>query len=269
MSPHVNGFVNDLVAMAKAMEELPQREQELAEARAEIERMRQHTQGLELNIAGYKADIEGLNARNHKLEAERDDAELRFLECEEQLGSYTKVIRELASGLGMVDKPEPPVVIHEPFPDTIEPMPVEDQSEPLPTEAPHASTSTSTTQGSGNATEGQSASPPSAAPVSVDAVSHGPDASPSASSDAQHSPAPVVANPPDPTAPSMAGDGHSSGDAPSAKDGESASTSGDKPYTNAKWSEFFGKEGVNKNVQAYWDRDAWIEGGGTRESWNQ
>lgn len=160
MSPNaVNDVANSFVEMAKAYEQLPYIEENLRLAHARLEEQRQHIAGLETNIIGYKADIEGLNAHSHKLEAERDDAELRFLEAEEKLGTYTKVVRDLAAGLGMVDKPEPAPTVIEPEPVQAtdysfhEPMPIGDmqgQSEADPMPVSIADTS-STAEGTGAA----------------------------------------------------------------------------------------------------------------------
>lgn len=85
MSPHaVNSFVNDLVAMAHAMERLPQVEAELAEWQERTSKRTDHIVALESNIIGYKAEIERLYAQIHELEVAKDAAETMFLEADDR-----------------------------------------------------------------------------------------------------------------------------------------------------------------------------------------
>lgn len=188
MSPHaVNNFVTDLVEMAKAMEELPQVRTALAEAQAEAETQR-HTISLrEESILRLKAEIEALNDRNHKLEAERDDAELRFLELEEKHGGLTKLIQAAASAVGMVDKPAAAPVMQEPKfddggPYNEPPMPAGDMAQPQgqsatdPTTAPTPSSGETQLAGTSGAHSVESTSTNPLPPAATGTTSPSPDA---------------------------------------------------------------------------------------------
>lgn len=94
MSPNVGNFVHDLVEMAKAMETLPQVEHALRQTEEQNRHLSETVQAREEAILKYKAEIEALQAKVRTTEAERDDAEIRFLELDEKAN---KVLAHVAS----------------------------------------------------------------------------------------------------------------------------------------------------------------------------
>jgi hypothetical protein len=81
---NIGSLVGDLVAMAKAFEELPQVKADLEAERGKSLQQLAHSQALEESIIRYKAEIDQLNQKVRKTEVERDDAEMRFLELDEK-----------------------------------------------------------------------------------------------------------------------------------------------------------------------------------------
>lgn len=119
MSPHVGNFVQDLVEMAKAVEELPAVKNSLAEWQRMAAAHMDHITKLEENIIGYKREIEELHNQVRSLEVARDDAEFRFLEADDTLANVLAMARASAVSLGqIVTKLDPPKV--EPTPVVIE-----------------------------------------------------------------------------------------------------------------------------------------------------
>lgn len=100
MSPHVNNFVTDLVAMAKAMEELPEVKRELEHAISDNEHCIKTIQARELHIIELKTEVEKHLSTIRSLEVARDDAELRFLELDEKA---RKVVNTLNEIMGLSD----------------------------------------------------------------------------------------------------------------------------------------------------------------------
>lgn len=142
MSPNVNSFVHDLVAMAKAMEEVPALESRIREMQEQLDKALSHNQGLEQNIQSYKTQIESLQTKNHDLEVARDDAEYRFLELDEKtykiLGDI-EAINTLAQATREMLKPklpEPPPAPQDQseFHPTTVSTPQPDQSQPVPSQ---------------------------------------------------------------------------------------------------------------------------------------
>jgi hypothetical protein len=96
---HVAGFASELVKMAQAMERVPQLEQEIRTLRAEndhnlteLERLRH-----DLNMAKlYTAELE---QKRHDAEASRDDAELRFLECDDAKDTLVRILDNLGKDI--------------------------------------------------------------------------------------------------------------------------------------------------------------------------
>lgn len=123
MSPHVGNFVQDLVEMAKAMDELPKVQLDLHNSQVEAERLAQTVQDRELAIINYKQEIDALRSQLHNAEASRDDAELRFLEIEERTAQAVSARRDLADLVNrtfdLLDPPKPqpePIVEAKPEP---------------------------------------------------------------------------------------------------------------------------------------------------------
>lgn len=109
MSPHVGNFVQDLVEMAKAVEQVPILQAELNETVKGLENALSHNQGLESNIIGYKAQIEDLQAKVRSLEVERDDASFRVLEAEDITASVLNSAKVAQAGLdAIIAKLDPP-----------------------------------------------------------------------------------------------------------------------------------------------------------------
>ncbi len=120
MSPNVSSFVGDLVEMAKAFEELPQVQHALAERERENIEQFAKIQAREDSILRLKAEIEALQAKVRDTEAQRDDAELRFLEGEDRTRSALDFIKSTFGSAGsLIQALEPPPKV-EPV---VEPMP--------------------------------------------------------------------------------------------------------------------------------------------------
>src|SRR5438046_10447377 len=97
MSPTVGNFVHDLVEMAKAMEELPQAQAELAKLRKIAEDQAETIARREASILGLKHDIETLNEKVRTAEANRDDAELRFLDADDHIAAFLRLVSSCTS----------------------------------------------------------------------------------------------------------------------------------------------------------------------------
>jgi hypothetical protein len=109
MSPTVNNFVHDLVAMAKAMEDLPMVQEKLDQANNLISRYAEDVQLREESIIRLKAEIEAHLTTIRKVEAERDDAELRFLDSEDRTASALAFIKSTFGSAGsLIQALEPP-----------------------------------------------------------------------------------------------------------------------------------------------------------------
>lgn len=104
MSPNVGNFVHDLVEMAKAMETLPQVQDQLDRANTQIEQYAKQVQDREIAIIGYKQDIEELQAKVRTVEAERDDAEIRFLEADDRMLKLERTFQKSLEAADEVDK---------------------------------------------------------------------------------------------------------------------------------------------------------------------
>lgn len=113
MSPNVSSFVHDLVQMAQATERLPQLESENFELRAKADQLGQSITDREERIIALKAEIEVLNAKVRSAEEARDQAETMFLECDDKLSAFRRVVANFNSDLAqlvvasMVQPPAP------------------------------------------------------------------------------------------------------------------------------------------------------------------
>lgn len=112
MSPHaVNSFVNDLVAMAKAVEDLPKVQSDLDTACTKIDALERTVQDRELAIIDYKATITDLQSQLRNAEVSRDDAELRFLEVEDKQLNILAMAKAARASLEqmttLLDPPKP------------------------------------------------------------------------------------------------------------------------------------------------------------------
>ena len=111
MSPQVGNFIHDLVAMAQAMERVPQLESELDQIKADRDKAQSHSQALELHIIEYKATIDDLQSKVRSLEVERDDASFRTMEVEDTLHATLVQARQaqdyINSVIAKLDPPKP------------------------------------------------------------------------------------------------------------------------------------------------------------------
>lgn len=247
MSPTTDNFIHSLVEMSKAFEELPSVKQELNASEQERNNLAIAVQQREESILKLKAELEAKNETIRKVEAERDDAELRFLELDDRVGKVTKKFQAALEAMDATDKAI----------ETLHPQP---EPQPEPVKEPTAET-------------GYVADAPISEVVhSLDPITvHTPTVPTSGTSEPSASTASTVANPSiegqsaaDPTASSEAGDGHSPSTATQATDAPSEASatiqpSPSGPYTDKRWSE------VHPRV---WNQQEWLDGGGTIEGWH-
>lgn len=98
MSTHsVSDFAASLVEMAEATRRLPLVEADLAAARYDIQEHLNTIQRLELRLLDKNSIIEAHLATIRQLEVARDDAELRFLECDDAKSTLERVLRNVIS----------------------------------------------------------------------------------------------------------------------------------------------------------------------------
>jgi hypothetical protein len=104
-------FVNDLVMMAKAFEELPKVQAELNTAHTQIEEYAKRVQTLEMRLIDRANEIDNLNAKVRTVEVERDHAETMFLETDERLqalrGIFTHFTHSVDGFIKAVEPPKP------------------------------------------------------------------------------------------------------------------------------------------------------------------
>lgn len=254
-------FVSDLVAMAKAFEELPKVQANLDLSVAEVNRLSDTVADREIAIARLKAEIEALQSDKRKLEAERDDAEFRFLESEDRVKSALDFLRSTFGSAGaLIQALEPPAPAAPAVPTTPIPAP---PAEPEvkhqwgsgfatpPTDAPQASpgqsepdpisaqnTPTGSTVTTGGATNLSDA--PSSDPMMVSSLSA--EGTPAAQPDPTIAPTPDL--PMSPT-PEIATEVSSASTA--------VGTSTDRPYLNRRYVD----------VPQFIRLEEWLAGGGT------
>lgn len=85
-------FVNDLVMMAKAYEELPIVQADLMTAKNDIAAKAEAIQRLELRLIDAKNELDAAREATRKAEVERDHAENMFLETDQKLDSLRAII---------------------------------------------------------------------------------------------------------------------------------------------------------------------------------
>lgn len=216
-------FVSDLVAMAKAFEELPQVRAELEAKTHGHDLAQQMIQRLELRLMDLKTELDAAHAATRKVEVERDHAERMFLETDDRLNAFRRLLGSFQTEADALiaaaepgPKPEPVIelpaeVTHEA---ELHPQADEPQGERA---ADPTLTSTQTTELTPSSGDGTQSDKGSVFDV-TEAVSVQPDPTPvtesssenvssgSNVSSTQHEEAP---HPVDPTASSTAGDGHS------------------------------------------------------------
>lgn len=252
MAPNVSSFVGDLVEMAKAFEELPSVKEALEQAKHESAASAQAVQAREEAIARYKAEIEELHAKVRATEAQRDDAELRFLELDEKtskaLGSLGNIMANLNDAQSILTPPRP-----QPEP---EPQPQEHDASgwnpnvtPIPADAQHVPVNDSGDvhmykgqplpvhhHGDGGnvdsvSSSGQRAVDPTTAPTHDSLPSGATDTRASSASTAESTSTEGVSVPADPTVSSTGGDGHSPGTATPTPSADRASVASSPTQT--------------------------------------
>lgn len=97
MSPAVDNFVHSLVEMSKAFEELPSVREQLAKAEESNLRLSQTIGDREMSILALKDDIEMLHAKLRKAEEDRDEAERMFLECDDKLAAFRRLVESFGN----------------------------------------------------------------------------------------------------------------------------------------------------------------------------
>lgn len=247
MSPNVGNFVHDLVEMAKAMETLPQVQHELEAFKKGNTELAQTVQDREEAILRYKAEIERLQSKVRATEAERDDAELRFLGLEEKTDKVLDMlvmVKAYASDAKETLSPPKPQPVPEPVQppvseavQSIEPQ-SQGQGESHPT-SPDASGQVS--EGSQNATTA----------TQTDTAMASPTPQPPASQDQSE------VNPTNPVTEQATS--ASLNDAKNSDAGNTAEPTASGPYTGKRYLD----------VPGYVSYDEWITGGGTYASYWQ
>ena len=107
-------FVSELVLMAKAMEELPIVQQELHDVKASYSDALDRIQRLELRLIDASNEIASAHEASRKMEVERDHAERMFLETDDRLNAFRRLLAGFQSEAGALvaaaepeAKPEP------------------------------------------------------------------------------------------------------------------------------------------------------------------
>jgi hypothetical protein len=98
----VSNFATELAQMALASQRLPEVEGELRAAHRAHEVDLDTIQMLELRIMDLKSQADYLRATVRKVEAERDDAELRFLECDDAKTTLVRTLEVLGKDVAGV-----------------------------------------------------------------------------------------------------------------------------------------------------------------------
>ena len=104
-------FVSDLVAMAKAFEELPIVQEALRGSEHQCSQLSDLVQRLELRIIDLKTELDAAHAATRKVEVERDHAERMFLETDDRqarvlgllLGGPDEVCQVLLGNAGALE----------------------------------------------------------------------------------------------------------------------------------------------------------------------
>lgn len=103
-------FVSDLVAMAKAFEELPKVQAELEAKTHDHSVAQQMIQRLELRLIDLKNELTAAHAEIKKVEVERDHAERMFLETDDRLNAFRRLLGSFQTEAGALiaaAEPEP------------------------------------------------------------------------------------------------------------------------------------------------------------------
>ena len=104
MSPHaVNSLVTDLVQMAKAMEELPRVQADLAAAEELLRDCRDTIDYRGTEITSLRSQIISMTTRIKQAEANRDDAELRFRQLKDIVSDAATASKMVTEAMDMAD----------------------------------------------------------------------------------------------------------------------------------------------------------------------
>jgi len=137
MSPSVGNFVHDLVEMAKAMETLPVVEAERNRLVQDNHSLADVVAAREATILRLKDEIEALQSKVREAEVSRDDAEMRFLEADDKLIHFRRLVNGFATDATTLMKAQEPEPVAVPEPQVTEPVQeqvqAEGQSEASPT----------------------------------------------------------------------------------------------------------------------------------------
>lgn len=109
MSPsNVGNFVQDLVEMAKATEQLPLVQADLDRANSQIEAYATQVQRLEMRLIDKANEIDALNAKLQQVEVDRDNAETMFLQESDRTQAALSLVRTfMDQGQALLDAQSP------------------------------------------------------------------------------------------------------------------------------------------------------------------
>lgn len=117
MTREGSNFIREIAEAYAALEREPERIAELSRMASECERLRETIQHRELRIIDLKVEVEDAQTKARKAEADRDDAELRFLEADDKLDKLRRLVQAFSMDAALLCQPEPkPVSV--PLPDT-------------------------------------------------------------------------------------------------------------------------------------------------------
>jgi len=100
----INSLVGDLVAMAKAMERVPELEREINTLRNENEYKLGKIAEIEADLEQSRAYVVSLQAKFHEAEVAKDAAETMFLEADDKLGKVAKAFQVALEAMDHTDK---------------------------------------------------------------------------------------------------------------------------------------------------------------------
>jgi hypothetical protein len=253
----INSLVGDLVAMAQAMERLPQVEAELTTVRRELDDKAATIQRLELKLMERSNEINEHLARIRSLEVERDDAQFHALEADDRTQRALDFIKATFGNAGaLIQALEPPAAPKpEPTAAEVPVQAVQSASEPRPLiENPIEQMP-------------EVASAPSGEPsTGVSADTHNPPATEVPSTAPTSSPASEVAQPGEP-------DAFAASPMPSVTNEATVQTATDGSQTSSMSAEkpngpYVGKRYSEVVASGQWPtREQWEAGGGTEENW--
>jgi hypothetical protein len=119
----VSDFASELVQMAMATQRVPKLEADLAAVQRDNSDLYDTVQRLELRLLDRNTEIDRLNATIRQLEVSRDDAELRFLECDDAkstlartLEGFRQEIAGVLQAIAPIPEPQPVTVVPEAMP---------------------------------------------------------------------------------------------------------------------------------------------------------